>query len=106
MKRIVWMAVFVAALTRAVGAQGPVPDPWGPSNYEVVPAPGGGIYTLGYDARRWHYTQTQTDRRGNLYGIDAYGNYWSYNRRTNTYLNYYNEPRWQARCYLSVADLC
>jgi len=106
MKRIVWMAVFVAALTRAAGAQGPVPDPWGPSNYEVVPAPGGGILTLGYDARRWNYTQTQTDRRGNLYGIDAYGNYWSYNRRTNTYSNYYNEPRWQARCYLSVADLC
>jgi hypothetical protein len=106
MKRMVWTAVFVAAFGGAAGAQGPVPDPWGPSNYEVVPAPGGGAYTLGYDARHWTYTQTQTDRRGNLYGFDVYGNYWTYNRRTNTYLNTYNEPRWQARCYSSVADLC
>lgn len=106
MKRVILTGAFVAALQGVGLAQGPVPDPWRWSNYEAVPAPGGGTYTLGYDSDHWTYTQTQTDRRGNLYGFDVYGNYWTYNRRTNTYLNDHNEPRWQARCYLSVADLC
>ena len=106
MKHMVWAAVFVAAFTGAAGAQGPVPDPWWPSNIEVVPAPGRGANTLGYNSRGWTFTQTQTDPRGNLYGFDEFGNYWTYNRRNNTYLNYYNLPRWQARCYSNVADLC
>jgi opacity protein-like surface antigen len=106
MKRVLLTAVFIAALCGAAGAQGPVPDPWGPSNMEVVPAPGGGGNGLGFDAHRWNYWQTQSDTRGNLYGYDANGNYWTYNRRTNTYSREVTEPRWQARCYLSTADFC
>jgi opacity protein-like surface antigen len=106
MKRVLLTAVFIAGLCGAAGAQGPVPDPWGPSNMEVVPAPGGGGNGLGFDAHRWNYWQTQSDTRGNLYGYDANGNYWTYNRRTNTYSREVTEPRWQARCYLSTADFC
>jgi hypothetical protein len=106
MKRLMLTGVFIAALCGAAGAQGPLPDPWGPSNMEVVPAPGGGGIGLGFDAHRWNYWQTQSDTRGNLYGYDANGNYWTYNRRTNTYSREVTEPRWQARCYLSTADFC
>jgi hypothetical protein len=106
MKRVLLTAVFIAALQGVAAAQGPIGDPWGPSNLEVVPAPGGGANALGFDARQWSYWQTQSDRHGNLYGYDTQGNYWTYNRRTNTYSREITEPRWQARCYLSVADLC
>jgi hypothetical protein len=106
MKRLLLTGVFIAALCGGAGAQGPIGDPWAPSNMEVVPAPGGGGYGLGFDAHRWNYWQTQSDTRGNLYGFDTNGNYWTYNRRTNTYSRELTEPRWQARCYLSTADLC
>ena len=105
-KRVMVTAVFIVALHGVAGAQGPRPDPWGPSNMEVVPAPGGGAYGLGFDANHWSNWQTQSDARGNLYGFDVNGNYWTYNRRTNTYSREVTEPRWQARCYLSTADFC
>jgi hypothetical protein len=106
MKRMVLTAVFIAGLQGVAAAQGPIGDPWGPSNHEVVPAPGGGANALGFDAKRWSYWQTQIDPRGNVYGFDANGNYWTYNRRTNTYDHEFTNPRWQARCFLSTADLC
>jgi hypothetical protein len=106
MKRAIWTGVLVAALHGAALAQGPIPDPWVQNNYVVVPAPGGGAYALGYNSRQWSYWQTQTDPRGNMYGYDTYGNYWTYNRRANTYQYFRTEPRWQARCYASVAELC
>jgi hypothetical protein len=93
-------------LSSGARAQGPIADPWGPSNYVVVPAPGSGSYALGFDSRQWSYWQTDTDSRGNLYGYDAYGNYWTYNRLTNTYRHFATEPRWQARCYTIVINLC
>ena len=109
MRRVALTAVIVLALRGVALAQvgvGPQPDPWAPNNDVVVPAPGGGTNTLGYDSRKWTYTQTQTDPRGNVYGYDAHGNYWTYNRRTNTYRYYGTDPRWQGRCYTSAADLC
>jgi hypothetical protein len=106
MKRIVLTGILVAALCGVACAQGPIPDPWVSSNYIVVPAPGGGTTALGYDSRQWNYWQTNADPRGNLYGYDAFGNYWTYNHRTNTYQYYGTEPRWQARCYTSIAELC
>ena len=106
MKRV-WLAGILAAVLPGVAcAQGPIPDPWVPNNYVVTPAPGGGSNALGYDSRQWSYWQTQTDPRGNMYGYDAQGNYWTYNRRTNSYRYYGTEPRWQARCYGNVLDFC
>jgi hypothetical protein len=93
-------------LNGAAYAQGPVADPWRPSNYVQVPAPGFGSSALGFDALRWTYWQTDTDTRGNMYGFDAHGNYWTYNRKTSTSRYYAIEPRWQARCYTSVTDMC
>jgi len=69
-------------------------------------APSGGAYALGYDANKWSNWQTDVDPRGNMYGYDARGNYWTYKRQTNTYQYFGTEPRWQARCYIGVADLC
>jgi hypothetical protein len=106
MKGMLLTGILVAALTGAAFAQGPIPDPWVSNNYVVVPAPGGASMGLGYDSRQWNYWQTTSDRRGNLYGYDALGNYWTYNRRTNTYQYYGTEPRWQARCYTSILDFC
>ena len=103
----VWLAGILAAVLPGIAcAQGPIPDPLAPNNYVVTPAPGGGSNALGYDSRQWSYWQTQTDPRGNMYGYDAHGNYWTYNRRTNSYRYFGTEPRWQARCYASVADFC
>jgi len=98
--------IFVAALHGAAFAQGPIPDPRAPSNFVVTPAPGGGSNALGYDSQKWSYWQTQTDPRGNMYGYDAHGNYWTYERRTNSYRYYGTEPRWQARCYSNFFDFC
>ncbi|MGD0149811.1 MAG: hypothetical protein ABSB77_14605 [Xanthobacteraceae bacterium] len=98
--------IFVAALHGAAFAQGPIPDPRAPSNFVVTPAPGGGSNALGYDSQKWNYWQTQTDPRGNMYGYDAHGNYWTYERRTNSYRYYGTEPRWQARCYSNFFDFC
>jgi hypothetical protein len=106
MKGILYGAILVASLGGGAFAQGPIPDPWVPNNYVVVPGPGGGGMGLGYDSHRWNYWQTDSDPRGNLYGYDARGNYWTYNRRANTYQYYGTEPRWQARCYSSSADFC
>jgi hypothetical protein len=86
MKRI-WLAGILAVVLPGVAcAQGPIPDPLAPNNYVVTPAPGGGSNALGYDSRQWSY--------------------WPYNRRTNSYRYFGTEPRWQARCYASVADFC
>jgi hypothetical protein len=108
MKRIVISGALALALQSVASAQGPVPDPWvhKRNNYVVVPAPGGGTTGLGYNAKQWSYWQTNSDRRGNLYGYDGQGNYWTYNRQTNTYFHYGTEPRWDARCYNNIADLC
>jgi hypothetical protein len=106
MKRAILTGILVVALRGLALAQGPIPDPWVQNNYVVVPAPGGGANALGYDSRQWTYWQTQIDPRGNMYGYDAYGNYWTYKRRVNTYQYFRTEPRWQARYYASVADLC
>jgi hypothetical protein len=105
-KGILYGGILVASLGGGAFAQGPIPDPWVPNNYVVVPGPGGGGVGLGYDSRRWNYWQTDSDPRGNFYGYDARGNYWTYNRRANTYQYYGTEPRWQARCYSSSADFC
>jgi hypothetical protein len=107
MKRLLLLSgIFAAALHGAASAQGPIPDPRAPSNFVVTPAPGGGSNALGYDSQKWNYWQTQTDPRGNMYGYDAHGNYWTYERRTNSYRYYGTEPRWQARCYVNFFDFC
>ena len=106
MKRVSIVIGILVVLNGVALAQGPIGDPWGPSNFVVVPAPGYGTNALGFDSRQWSYWHTNVDPRGNLYGYDAYGNYWTYNRRTNTYQHFATEPRWQARCYTSFADLC
>jgi hypothetical protein len=105
---LAWIGIAAVAVVpnRGALAQGPIADPWAPNNYEIVPAPGGGANALGFDSRKWSYWQTQIDPRGNMYGYDARGNYWTYNRRTRSYEYYATEPRWQARCYTSVADFC
>jgi hypothetical protein len=107
MKVALLIGFCVAALSgAALAQQRPVPDRWGPGNAVVVPGPGGGSYALGYDPRTWSYWQTVTDPRGNQYGYDTYGNYWTYNRRTNTYDHSIKEPRWDARCYTDIVDFC
>jgi hypothetical protein len=105
MHRILAIGILIL-LNSMARAQGPVPDSWGPSNYVMIPAPGNGSYALGYDASRHSFWQTDVDPRGNSYGYDALGNYWTYNRRTHTYQYFATEPRWQARCYTSIFDLC
>jgi hypothetical protein len=105
MHRAIVIAILLS-LSSAAYSQGPIPDSWGPSNFVVIPAPGYGTYALGYDALAHSFWQTNADPRGNSYGYDAYGNYWTYNRRTGTYQYFPTEPRWQARCFTSVVDLC
>jgi len=105
MKRAVLAGILVVALHGTAGAQGPIPDPWAPSNYTIVPGPAG-TNALGYDAYHWSYWHTQIDPRGNMYGYDDRGNYWTYSRRTNSYQYYGTDPRWQHRCYSSSAAFC
>ena len=52
------------------------------------------------------FVSDQTDPRGNMYGYDAHGNYWTYDRRTNSYRYFGTEPQWQARCYVNFFDFC
>jgi hypothetical protein len=106
MQRTAIVVGILAILNSVAHSQGPIPDSWGPSNYVVLPAPGNGTYALGYDAVRHSYWQTDIDPRGNMYGYDAHGNYWTYDRRTNTRQYFPTEPRWQARCFTSIVDLC
>jgi hypothetical protein len=108
MKRILLSGILAVALPGVASAQGPVPDPWvhQRNNYVVVPSPGGGTMGLGYNAKQWSYWQTNSDPRGNRYGYDGQGNYWTYNRATNSYFYYGTEPRWEGRCYNNIADFC
>jgi hypothetical protein len=94
MWRVFLTGIFVLGLQTVACAQGPyISDWWGGSNFIVRPGAGGSTYALGFDAPTRSYWQTNIDRRGNSYGYDALGNYWTYNARTNSYQYYQIVPR-------------
>src|SRR5262249_55200731 len=84
------LLIAVALIVSAVPALAEGPrgyGGWGGS-YTVRPAIGGGAYVLGYDVFSGSHWTTDIDVKGNPYGFDPYGNYWTYERGSNTYTNY------------------
>jgi hypothetical protein len=55
--------------------------------YTVTPRYGGGAYVNGLNAGTGSIWNTDIDRHGNMNGLDARGNYWTYDRGSNTYIN-------------------
>src|SRR5262245_38122333 len=87
MRRIL-IAVMLLATAAPALAQGPRSYDWPSRRYTVRPAIGGGAYVLGYDPFTTSHWMTDVDPRGNMYGFDPYGNYWTYQRGSNTYTNF------------------
>ena len=79
-QKYLWLGGIFAAVPARARLR-PRPDPGSHRAEHFVarwPAPGGGSNALGYDPHQWTYWQTQTDPRGNMYGYDVHGNYWTY----------------------------
>jgi hypothetical protein len=87
MRRTLIVIALVAGAHSAL-AQGLNGYGWN-SGYIVKPLPDGGAYLLGFDATPFAYWSATADPKGNMYGFDGHGNYWTYDRRTNTYINHH-----------------
>lgn len=87
------IAALIVLFATGTVAFGQCPTPWGGWNHcTFVPAPGGGTYVLGFDTGRWRYWSTDIDPRGNMYGYDSRGNYWTYRQGTGI-VEYYDSDR-------------
>jgi hypothetical protein len=95
MQRMILITAALMGTNAAAFASCPTVIGPGSRGYCVtVPAPGNGAYVLGIDTGRSTYWTTDIDPRGNMYGFDIYGNYWAYDRRTDTYRYFDTTREW------------
>lgn len=85
MKRFV---IVMFLLPFAVSASGYEYDWKSGNSYWTQPNQNGGATVRGYNFEEGSSWTTTIDQRGNQSGWDANGNYWQYNNRSGTYLNY------------------
>jgi hypothetical protein len=57
------------------------------NSYTTTRRASGGTSINGYNVENGSTWHTEVDRRGNMHGTDADGNYWTYDRRSGAYFN-------------------